>query len=1117
MKNSTLKKTAIGICFAFAIMLPSIPVKAQTVSQESKLIPLKASNIYDEVIAFYDADYITKASILVDEQDKVPQTQEEKLNQELKANTWVPTMKKEYAPISCYIDLGTEFKITAISYYDTYGISSLDFSSGTPFHWQKIATRQTDSYLNWSKIDLKDSDVVSRYLQIKCDDCNSGISEIAIYGYQVGADPVVKEDNSNNKPNFNITADKFIGINAFIDDPLNVMKVAGTVREYHNFGWSGNDGSKLQISPSAAGGGWNFDEYYRKLNDAGVDVFPCIQGNADYILGDNTKYESSNNKPIKKGADATLPASYYDHASVMYQYAARYGHTAVDQSTLKLAENQEKKTGLGLINYYENANEPNMDWEGRDSYFSPYEFAAMCSADYDGHEGTLGKDAGVKNADKSAKLVMGGLAGSSNFINYVNLMKSWFENNRSDKKFAADVLNFHEYFGNVNPEKADMKGKLSNIVKWRNNNLPDKELWLTEFGWDTNSTSTIAAPSKEAQANWLVRGYLAAMAAGIDRTTMYMLRDANPYGYGNYGSSGLVGEKGSWEPKTSWYYVYTMKDTLKGMVFDKVITEAPNLYIYKFVDPNNSSKECYAVWSPTADGSKIEDYKLNIGNKSKASLVTMDDNYSDGLRSQLNIKDSTVTLEVTERPSFVLVTDGAVAPVEPTSTRIDMAPSSVFSENNEVLEQYKHLVDEQQKLPIGYAGLLKNQLTTKAEALWPLSRFPLTGYIDLGKTYKITHVGFYDSTGQGLMKLTGGTPDSWNKESFLDYDFYNYNSWQVRDVDITTRYIKLDKFDNSECYELAFYGYPIEQQQDNNKNLIKLGTNNVYGNKNVVSSFKALFDEQSLVPTNSTLSLENSFKSNWIELWNLPIIYDGYIDLGGFYDVSNIAFYDSNGVGKLTFYSGEPGKWNKVLEDGLDRYNEWVNKGLSGVKTRYVKIEKENNAGMGEIAFYGTAIGDGGVSENFIKGIYEIREDKDSKIKIEDSMINTEQPLLTSFKTLFDEADKVPVYSDMLLEDELSSGWKPVDNFQGNMKATINLGGKYKITHIGFYDTNGIGSLKVYSGSENNWSLAFEDGLDSYNTWKIKDVNLETQYINLEKLDNAGIGEIAIYGYKIEN
>ena len=67
----------------------------------------------------------------------------------------------------------------------------------------------------------------------------------------------------------------------------------------------------------------------------------------------------------------------------------------------------------------------------------------MLSACYDGHEGKLGPGYGVKGADPSMLVIMGGL---TNFdTTYLKRMSDWFNANRKDRRFPADVVNVHHY------------------------------------------------------------------------------------------------------------------------------------------------------------------------------------------------------------------------------------------------------------------------------------------------------------------------------------------------------------------------------------------------------------------------------------------------------------------------------------------------------------------------------------------------------------------------------------------------------------------------------------------------------------------------------------------------
>ena len=371
---------------------------------------------------------------------------------------------------------------------------------------------------------------------------------------------------------------------------------------------------------------------------------------AKYILKD-TNGASMNEKAVDPGKNSYSPEAYKTHSSTLFQYAARYGNTKVNEDKLLLTDDQIPKSGLGYINYYKNWNEPDKTWEGEKSYYSPYELAAMCSADYDGHEGTLGDTYGIKNADENAKLVMGGLCNSKNAINYLNLMKLWFENNRQDKKMAFDVINFHTYCGTNNPESNGLKERAEDIVEWRNKNASDKEVWITEFGWDTNSASGTAAPSYEMQGNWLVRSYLLLSSAGVDRSSMYMLRDAgDSTNTGKYATSGLTTKKGEWDKKTSWYYVYTLKNILKDNVFDKIIEENDNLYWYQFKN-QNTDEICYVLWSPT--DSYIEQYTINLNNVDAVTITRLKDKSIEGEKKIEDVLENQIVIDIGPSPIFI--------------------------------------------------------------------------------------------------------------------------------------------------------------------------------------------------------------------------------------------------------------------------------------------------------------------------------------------------------------------------------------------------------------------------------------------------------------------------------
>lgn len=591
-----------------------------------------------------------------------------------------------YLPANVVIDLGREHVISEIRLYQGDGTpGKINLNYGIPFRWTRLLTDSLSGNNSWNT--HKAGNIKTRYLQIS-KETDADLREIVLYGYPVGPAPEVKATVApEQRP---IT--QAIGVNSYIDDPMDKVQVADFVREYHH--WHYNEGgmmadypgypnNQVQWSPASAGGknfssisgypndlrqwtpdyqgGVDFDAYYKRMKEAGILVFPVVQGQPVWMSGDPER--SARAKPVPAGADPTYPASYAAHADFLYQYAARYGSNKVADEKLKLAPNQEKKSGLGYLEYYENWNEPDGWWGGRSDYFSPYEYAAMSSADYDGHESTMGEDKGIKNADPNAKLVMSGIAIPN--PDYLRAMKFWFEHNRSDKKFVFDVISVHHYCNSgggqavmergISPEEDGLKEVMQKITDFRDEHTPDKEVWMTEFGWDTNPVTPQSAPSEEVQGQWLTRGFLACLAGGMDRVAMYMLPDVNPQRETQFTSSGLIGPRGNHAAKPSWYYLFTLRNQLQGLIYDgEVASGAENVMIYRFKDPE-SKRGVYVLWSPTTNGTKVKDYSLSLGGAAKATLVEMQKGKTNGVAKELTIKEGVVQVDVTERPVFVQV------------------------------------------------------------------------------------------------------------------------------------------------------------------------------------------------------------------------------------------------------------------------------------------------------------------------------------------------------------------------------------------------------------------------------------------------------------------------------
>ncbi|MFK7904078.1 MAG: hypothetical protein AB8B69_03090, partial [Chitinophagales bacterium] len=384
---------------------------------------------------------------------------------------------------------------------------------------------------------------------------------------------------------------------------------------------------------------------------------------------------------------------------------------------------------------------------------------------------------------------------------YVKSIKLWADQYRGGS-VPFDVINLHHYSNDaglqhagattgVSPEEDRLKEKLEEFVTYRNYYMPGKEIWLSEFGYDTNSGSAQRAPqiggytNAEVQGQWLVRSYLAIAAAGIDKAQMFMLRDVNATDNTIFQSSGLTeSPSNQWAAKPSWYYVYTMKNRLMGMTFDSEVASGnEDVRIYKFVHADGDA--AYAIWSPTADGTTVSDYQLALASgENQAVLVEMTEGDRDGVETALTLNSGNVSVDVSERPLFVLVNDG----VEAIPKRYTLDEQIALTTDMVTIETgvgfADRLVDEQ-----ALVGNPDLGSTTPPVNIWISNGSVSSAYIDLGAEYDLTKIYLYDAVNTGNCTISIGTPGDWTP---LFVDDLRYNGiWNAHVVDVTSRYVRV--------------------------------------------------------------------------------------------------------------------------------------------------------------------------------------------------------------------------------------------------------------------------------------------------------------------------------------
>ncbi len=728
------------------------------------------------------------------------------------ATYWFPGWNSGYTryPASAIIDLRAEYDITDFCLYDGGGSGTLTITAGMPFVWeQAVFTDPMNAWpQSWKRREVQ---VRTRYLRVTAAADGAIPTEIVIYGTLVAGQTPAPEPPA--LPRRRTTMDELIGTNSFIDDPVGLIEQVGHLREYHVWQWDEGNGGEYPGFPNNENAwapswvGWDFDAFYRNLHRLGLAVTPVISQAPPWLHGAGG---SSEMKPIPLDAagqptrDPLAPASYAEHADHLFQYAARFGAEPVPAALLKLRADQAPLSGQGTLRYYENWNEQDKWWVGPESYFTPFEYAAMTSADWDGHHGTMGDTFGVANADPAARLVMAGLALPD--IDYLRAMAFWFAHRRGDVPLAA--LNVHHYCNDaggqegqatrgISPEADGLRARFTALVEFRNRHLSGCELWMTEFGWDVAPRSIQHAPAiagmaaEETQARWIVRTWLEFAAAGVDRGHQYMMRDVVAPGAGGsdirFATSGLVGPRGDWTPRPSFYYQATLRQRLRGLHYhdDLVLGEA-DLRAYRFAESENRVR-AIVVWSGTATGRSVASVALPLpAGTTRATRVTLTNGNLAGVPDELAITGAQVSLAVDEKPTIVLL-EGRNARTRLPDRILKLTAAQVVRESGGSEGDPALLVDEQSAVgnPDFGKGLTLGSAWSPG---WALENYPAVARIDLGLVRRTTKVYLNDHHGDGAFSTEIGRPSAWR--SLARDGLLGSGNWIGHVTDGPTRYVR---------------------------------------------------------------------------------------------------------------------------------------------------------------------------------------------------------------------------------------------------------------------------------------------------------------------------------------
>jgi endoglucanase len=401
-----------------------------------------------------------------------------------------------------------------------------------------------------------------------------------------------------------------------------IKKTFKTFRFYAEKSMYEIDKDRYAFAPTP-NGGWNYDKVLTALKDAGVEVLFDIK---ELPLWQMQTYPVAEQRgelaPVNYGASKELVESYRSDGQTFFQVTARYGRSQVNSSLLKT---DDKKTGLDLIHKIEVNNETNAYWGGLLRYQTPYEYVMNLSVVYDGHKGTMGPGVGVKTADPTMKVIMGGSAGADAFyLRGIIMACEQIRGRKADGTIDVpfDGINYHCYQSNANmppyptiysckagsPESTNLK-KLQEDIEWLKQQYMTEniEVWQTETGYDIHPESNgapVPLPGMDVEhtvAAFDVRTSLLYAATGLYALDYYMMEDVR-WSSELYTTSGMV--DANYMARLHTQYLHQAVKFLGEYTFSRWISESPRIAEF-----DSAGVKRYAAWHETSNG-KTSVYSL---------------------------------------------------------------------------------------------------------------------------------------------------------------------------------------------------------------------------------------------------------------------------------------------------------------------------------------------------------------------------------------------------------------------------------------------------------------------------------------------------------------------------
>lgn len=508
--------------------------------------------------------------------------------------------------------------------------------SNNQMDWEQVAV--LNPQIEHTFITNLETETPVRYLKIEHrlqpNDWNKVyLWEVAVYDKygQYGAPPVAQKSKVTVSELLGVNATWGWGHNKYSDllkakeGPECYAPLASHARNYHDLKWDISDPTHVP-------------DYKKMAAGEGSEVHWWLNWDQEYAAWCKADLKTQTTLQIHHFKDNDWDNPYENAYQIGKSFANHFGET----------------NGNGMIETLEVGNEP---WQ--------YEAATY-------RQILLGMAKGAKEADPNLKVFPCALQAADPamektkiFMNYMGV--------RLPQEVAPyiDGLNIHcySYMQNkenqriaVAPEHPNSSYReIFSNVRFRDRNLPNKPIYLSEWGWDHTGGGEACTHSEcvseKAAAAYGIRGALMAMRSGVERATWFFYaNEARPSSL--YTRSGLTGSvKTDFKPKMAYRAFINLVNLVGDQHFLEVVQEDEKGWVYLLGDEDGTATHLVG-WLPiNGDDTREETFVLSADLTKKISQkygVRLDGLTVQGKRINLSLNvDNQIVVMLTGVPLVV--------------------------------------------------------------------------------------------------------------------------------------------------------------------------------------------------------------------------------------------------------------------------------------------------------------------------------------------------------------------------------------------------------------------------------------------------------------------------------